>query len=319
MSNLYKKSGVNINVGNKFVSNINTLFNKKYSKNVISGIGGFNSLFSIPSEYKNPVLVSGADGVGTKLLLAQKYNRHNTIGIDLVAMCVNDVITCGAKPLFFLDYISTGKLNLKTANDIIKGIIAGCEIAQCDLVGGETAEMPGMYNDEVYDLAGFCVGIIDKNKIISGADIKEGDLIIGLKSSGVHSNGFSLIRNIFKDKELKYIDELLTPTKIYVNECNYITKNYNVKGIAHITGGGFGNIERIIPHGLSAEIKKGSWPTPDIFKKIKDAGNVSEDEMYKVFNCGIGMVFIIDSKEWNEDFGFEIGKINKSLNGMIIK
>ena len=223
------------------------------------------------------------------------------------------------KTLIFLDYISTGKLNIETANDIIKGIITGCEIAQCDLIGGETAEMPGMYEDGVYDLAGFCVGIVDKNKIINGSDIKEGNLIVGLESSGVHSNGFSLIRNAFKDKELKHINKLLTPTKIYVDECDYILKNYNVKGIAHITGGGFDNIDRIMPHGLSPEIEKGSWPIPNIFKEIKDIGGISEDEMYRVFNCGIGMIFILDSKDWNENFGFKIGKVNKNPSGVIIK
>ncbi|MEW6556926.1 MAG: phosphoribosylformylglycinamidine cyclo-ligase [Elusimicrobiota bacterium] len=288
----YKKSGVDINKANKLVSWIKKLSPK---------IGGFSGLYKLNELNKlnkpDIYLAASCDGVGTKLKIAQLLNKHDTVGIDLVAMNVNDVLCCGATPLFFLDYYACGKLNLKIAKDVIIGIKNGCEQARCVLLGGETAEMPGFYKGNEYDLAGFAVGIIDKEKIIDGTRIKNGDLIIGIPSSGLHSNGFSLIRKVFAEKEIKkFGNEFLKPTKIYVKEIQSAICNLQsaITGICHITGGGFyDNIVRILPENCRAVIRKNRWNVPEIFKVIQKKGNISDREMYRTFNMGIGMVMII--------------------------
>lgn len=307
----YKKSGVNIDEGERLVKLIKPIAKKTSRQEVVAGIGGFSALFKLNlKRYKNPVLVSSTDGVGTKLKIAFMMKRHDTVGIDLVAMGVNDIIVSGAEPLFFLDYFATGRLDAKTAAQVIKGIAKGCRQAGCALVGGETAEMPGFYKDGEYDLAGFAVGIADKGKIIDGRKIKPGDKIIGLASSGLHSNGYSLARKVIFDKlklnlksRVKGLrksigDELLTPTKIYVKAVTTLKKEFNIKGIAHITGGGLTeNIPRILPGICKAKIFKDSWRIPSIFKIIQRAGRIEEMEMLRTFNCGIGMVIIVDGKD----------------------
>lgn len=307
----YKKSGVNIDEGERLVKLIKPIAKKTSRQEVVAGIGGFSALFKLNlKRYKNPVLVSSTDGVGTKLKIAFMMKRHDTVGIDLVAMGVNDIIVSGAEPLFFLDYFATGRLDAKTAAQVIKGIAKGCRQAGCALVGGETAEMPGFYKDGEYDLAGFAVGIADKGKIIDGRKIKPGDKIIGLASSGLHSNGYSLARKVIFDKlklnlksRVKGLrksigDELLTPTKIYVKTVTTLKKEFNIKGIAHITGGGLTeNIPRILPGICKAKIFKDSWRIPSIFQIIQRAGRIEEMEMLRTFNCGIGMVIIVDGKD----------------------
>ena len=289
MSITYKKAGVNIDAGNELVKRIK----KKLPK-----IGGFGGLFPIDGTKYN--LVSSTDGVGTKLKIAFLVNKHDTVGIDLVAMNVNDLICVGAKPLFFLDYFACGKLNVGQAENVIKGIAKGCEISGSQLIGGETAEMPGFYKDGEYDLAGFSVGIIEKGKEITGKNIKTGDVIIGLPSSGPHSNGYSLIRKIFSDAELKkYSKALLAPTKIYVKEVlaalkKFNSKKQNITGIAHITGGSFyDKIERILPQNVRVVIEKNAWKVPEIFKLVRQKGNVPEKDIYRTLNMGIGMVLIV--------------------------
>ncbi|NLM09800.1 MAG: phosphoribosylformylglycinamidine cyclo-ligase [Clostridiaceae bacterium] len=304
----YKEAGVNVHAGYEAVKLMKKHIAKTMRPEVLTDIGGFGGLFSIEGiNIPKPVLVSGTDGVGTKLKLAFALDRHDTIGIDCVAMCVNDIVCSGAQPLFFLDYIATGKLDPYKIESIVKGISDGCQMAGCALIGGETAEMPGFYPENEYDLAGFCVGIVNKDDIIDGKAIKNGDKLIGIPSSGVHSNGFSLVRKIFSDnKEAlnKYFQELdspvgdvlLTPTKIYVNTVLKIKEKYNIKGIAHITGGGFiENIPRMIPAGLKAIIHKGTWPVLPIFELIAKQGNVEEMDMYNTFNMGIGMVLAVDA------------------------
>ncbi len=286
----YKQAGVDISKGNALVKKI-----KKFAP----AIGFFSGFYPLDTKkYKNPVLVSSSDGVGTKLKLAFLLNKHDTVGIDLVAMNVNDIITCGAKPIFFLDYYACSKLDLKVAEPVIKGINEGCRQADCVLLGGETAEMPGFYQQGEYDLAGFAVGIVEKDKIIDGSKIKPGDIIIGLPSSGLHSNGFSLVRKIFSEKELvKYGKELLTPTRIYVQEVLFALRSslFAIKGIAHITGGGFlDNIPRILPKNCQARIYKKTWRVPEVFRLIQKKGKIPEKEMFRVFNMGIGMVIIVD-------------------------
>lgn len=311
----YRASGVDIDEGNRAVNLIKNKIKGTYDKNVIGDLGNFSGLYSL-KDFMNmdePVLLSSTDGVGTKLKLAQMMNIHNTVGIDLVAMCVNDLICQGAKPLFFLDYIATGKLVPEKIDDIVSGIVKGCKMAECALIGGETAEMPGMYAEEDYDLAGFSVGIADKNKIISGQNVKDGDTLIGISSSGIHSNGYSFIRKIFLEEykyELTdYIDELgmtlgealLTPTKIYVKLVMDLIKEYELKAIAHITGGGvIENIPRVIPNGLGIEINKDSWKKPSIFKMIEKFNSIDEIELYKSFNMGIGLVIVVDSDKASE-------------------
>lgn len=296
----YKDAGVDISKGNLFVKQIRGLVRSTRKQGVLAGIGSFGGLFSIaPGRYKEPVLVSSTDGVGTKLLIAQSAGRHNTVGIDLVAMCVNDVATTGAEPLFFLDYISTGRLEPKVLKEVVSGISSACRETGYALVGGETAEMPDMYKPGTYDLAGFCVGIADKKKIIDGRNIRRGDKLLGLESNGLHSNGYSLVRKVFSGKEQKALqDELLRPTRLYVRPLLALQKKVKVKGIAHITGGAYKDkIPRIIPRGLGVEIEKGSWPIPDIFRLVQRKGRVKEAEMYQVFNMGIGMVTAISPKD----------------------
>lgn len=330
----YKKAGVNIDEGERLVNLIKPIAGAASRPEVMAGIGGFGALFSLNlKKYKNPVLVSSTDGVGTKLKIAFMLNRHDTVGIDLVAMGVNDVIVCGAEPLFFLDYFATGKLNAKNAAAVIKGIAHGCKDAECALVGGETAEMPGFYKDGEYDLAGFVVGIVEKNKIIDGSGIKPGDKIIGLASSGLHSNGYSLARKVIFDKLKLNVktriaglkknigEELLTPTRIYVKTIKAIQKEFNIRGIAHITGGGLiENIPRILPDNCKAVIARNAWKIPFIFRFIQDGGKIAEKEMFRTFNCGIGMVIIVSKNDADKivsqlktlkEKAFLIGEIEK--------
>jgi phosphoribosylformylglycinamidine cyclo-ligase len=307
----YKGAGVDIDKANLFVEKIKPLIKTTARKEVMSGIGGFGALFRLDVEkFKNPILVSSTDGVGTKLKVAQSMNKHDTVGIDLVAMSVNDVIVQGAEPLFFLDYIATGKIGLEQSVQIIQGIVRGCQEAGCALIGGETAEMPGFYAENEYDLAGFCVGVVEADKLIDGAAISVGDRIIGLASSGLHSNGFSLARKVlFDDGRLNVHDsvpgldesigmELLRPTKIYVKSLLKLMKAFNIKGLVHITGGGFlDNIPRILPAPCSAVIRKDAWEIPPIFKVIGEMGRIEDQEMFRVFNMGIGMIVIVSEKE----------------------
>lgn len=309
----YKDAGVDIEKADKFVEEIKGYAKKTFTKNVITPIGGFASAYLLDIlKYKNPVITSSTDGVGTKLKIAQILDKHDTIGIDLVAMCVNDLITTTSKPLFFLDYFATGKLKPQTAVEVIKGIAKGCELAGCSLVGGETAEMPGMYNEGEYDLAGFAVGIVEKDKMLDGSKTEKGNILIGLASSGIHSNGYSLVRKIVEIKGYDYKDyfeefcktlgeELLTPTKIYVNTVLTLAEKIDIKSIAHITGGGIpGNLIRVIKDGLKAVIEEGSWEVLPIFKWIQKEGNVPKEEMYKTFNMGIGLIIAIDKKDEKE-------------------
>lgn len=298
----YKKSGVDIDKADKFVDTIALMAGSTMRKEVLCDIGGFSGLAMVPKKYKEPVMVASTDGVGTKLLAADIINKHDTVGIDLVAMSVNDVVVTGAEPLFFLDYFATGKLNNVKAAEIMKGIVTGCKEAGCALIGGETAEMPGMYGRGKYDLAGFCVGIVEKKKIINGASVKKGDIIIGIQSSGVHSNGFSLVRKLFTRSELKgrLGRVLLKPTIIYVKSMLRLIEKVNVKAVSHITGGGFyENIPRVIPHDKSILIYKGLWDIPPIFKIIQERAGVDDKDMYRTFNMGIGMVIVVPKKDVN--------------------
>jgi len=325
----YKKSGVNIDTANDFVKDIGRMAKSTRRKEVICDIGGFSALTSIPKKYKKPILVSSTDGVGTKLKIADIMNKHDTIGIDLVAMSVNDVIVTGAEPLLFLDYFATGRLNGRKAKDIMKGIVKGCKQAGCALVGGETAEMPSMYDGEEYDLAGFCVGIVEKDRIIDGKSVCPGDMVIGIGSSGPHSNGFSLIRRLFSKSELKgrFGRVLLTPTIIYVKMVLELIKKIKIKSIAHITGGGFyDNIPRVVPSDKSVLIYKELWEVPQIFGIIQKRAGISAREMYRTFNMGIGMVIVVgrsDIKKAHEAIkgaglkSWTIGEIIKG-NGEVI-
>jgi len=300
----YKEAGVDIDSGNKTVEYIKPLAKKTNRPEVISGVGGFSGLFKLPEGYKEPVLVGCTDGVGTKLKLAFKLNKHETIGIDLVAMCVNDLICCGAEPLFFLDYFGCGKLSPEQAKEVIKGIAEGCLQANCTLLGGETAELPGFYKNDEYDLAGFAVGIVEKSKILDGKNIKEGDVLIGIESSGLHSNGYSLANKIFLEttKWDKSIGEtLLTPTIIYVKLIRNLISKFEIKGIANITGGGLTeNIPRVFPENIGCKIDFNSWERPKIFKLIQELGNIEDTEMLRTFNNGIGMVLVV-SKEFEKE------------------
>ena len=299
----YRDAGVDIHAGDQLVENIKPFARKTMRPEVLAGIGGFGALCGIPAKYREPVLVSGTDGVGTKLKLAFELDRHDTIGIDLVAMSVNDILVQGAEPLFFLDYFACGKLAVETATQVVKGIAAGCLQAGCALIGGETAEMPGMYPAGEYDLAGFAVGVVEKSKIIDGSTIVAGDTVLGLASSGAHSNGYSLIRRIIAQKKADLSarvegqalsDLILTPTRIYVKSILQLMNELPVKGLAHITGGGLvDNVPRILPAHLTARLTRASWPLPPLFKWLQSEGNVADDEMLRVFNCGIGMVVIV--------------------------
>ncbi|WP_077324460.1 phosphoribosylformylglycinamidine cyclo-ligase [Virgibacillus siamensis] len=304
MSNVYKEAGVDVEKGYEAVERMKKHIAKTNRPEVLGGIGAFAGLFELTSlNYKEPVLVSGTDGVGTKLKLAFQMRKHHTVGVDLVAMCVNDIVAQGAKPLFFLDYIACGKNNPEMIEQIVAGISNGCKDAGAALIGGETAEMPGMYGEEEYDLAGFTVGIAEKSKLIAGDKIAEGDVIIGLPSSGIHSNGYSLVRKLVANLDLtkKYEglseplgDTLLTPTRIYANPVDAVINTVNVKGISHITGGGFyENFPRMMPDGLGVEIDTTSWERPAVFPFLQQQGNISDEEMYGVFNMGIGMAIAV--------------------------
>ena len=303
----YRDAGVDIDAGDALVEAIKPYAKRTLRPEVLAGIGGFGALVEVSKKFKNPVLVSGTDGVGTKLKLAFEWNKHDTIGIDLVAMSVNDILVQGAEPLFFLDYFACGKLDVPTATRVIKGIASGCEQSGCALIGGETAEMPGMYPPGEYDLAGFAVGVVEKENIIDGKAIVPGDVVLGLASSGAHSNGYSLIRKIierakpnldadFHGKSLR--EAILAPTRIYVKPMLELLKQVKVKGIAHITGGGLTeNIPRILQDGRTATIQKNAWPRPPLFSWLQEHGNVAESEMHRVFNCGVGMVVVVDKSD----------------------
>jgi len=305
----YKEAGVDVHAGYKAVELMKKHVKKTMRPEVITDIGGFGGIFSLEGfSFKKPVLISGTDGVGTKLKLAFLLDKHDTVGIECVAMCVNDIVCSGAQPLFFLDYIATGKLIPEKTELIVKGISDGCQMAGCALIGGETAEMPGFYPEDEYDLAGFAVGIADRDNIIDGSNIKPGDKLIGLASSGVHSNGFSLVRKIF-EMDSSYLnkyndflestlaDTLLCPTRIYVKSVLNLIEKFDIKGIAHITGGGFiENIPRMIPNGMTAVINKGTWPVLPIFSLIQKTGNVAEMDMYNTFNMGIGLVIAVSAE-----------------------
>jgi len=303
----YKDAGVDIDAGNALVNNIKGVVKKTRRPEVMSGIGGFAGLCSLPTKYKEPVLVSGTDGVGTKLRLAMDLGKHDTIGIDLVAMCVNDLIVCGAEPLFFLDYYATGKLNVDVATNVVTGIGEGCLQSGCALVGGETAEMPGMYEGEDYDLAGFCVGVAEKAELIDGSKVKEGDVIIGLRSSGVHSNGYSLVRKVIEvsgadlnqDLDGQPLgDALLAPTRIYVKPILKMLETIDAHSICHITGGGmYENIPRVLPEGTKCILDSAAWDRPAVFDWLQEKGNIDWHEMHLTFNCGLGMIVVVDEKD----------------------
>ena len=303
----YKDAGVDIDAGEALVSRIKSVAKATSRPEVMGGLGGFGALCRIPAGYKSPLLVSGTDGVGTKLKLALQLNRHETIGQDLVAMCVNDLLVCGAEPLFFLDYYATGKLDVDTAATVISGIGDGCQLANCALIGGETAEMPGMYQDEDYDLAGFCVGVVEESEVITGDNVQQGDVLIALASSGAHSNGYSLIRKVIevtgtdvaseKLGERSLADALMAPTRIYVKSVNALQKslgNANIHAMAHITGGGLTeNLPRVLPENLAAQIDTSSWVLPEVFQWLQKGGNIETLEMYRTFNCGVGFILVI--------------------------
>lgn len=308
----YKDAGVDIDAGNALVERIKSVAKRTSRPEVMGGLGGFGALCQIPAGYREPLLVSGTDGVGTKLRLAIDLNKHDTIGIDLVAMCVNDLLVCGAEPLFFLDYYATGKLNIDVASDVVTGIGAGCEQAGCALVGGETAEMPGMYSGDDYDLAGFCVGIVEKSEVIDGSKVKAGDRLLGLASSGPHSNGYSLIRKLIEvsgeslDFQLKdgqkLGDALMAPTRIYVKSLlPLVRSDSGIHALSHITGGGwFENIPRVLPDNCKAELDLTNYQRPPVFDWLQEAGQVDEKEMYRTLNCGVGMVLAVDANKVEE-------------------
>jgi phosphoribosylformylglycinamidine cyclo-ligase len=331
----YKDAGVDIDAGAALVERIKSVAKKTRRPGVMGGLGGFGALFEIPSHYKQPVLVSGTDGVGTKLRLAIDLKKHDTVGIDLVAMCVNDLVVCGAEPLFFLDYYATGKLDVDIASSVIGGIGEGCEMAGCALVGGETAEMPGMYTGDDYDMAGFCVGVVEKDALIDGTRVHIGDALIGIAASGPHSNGYSLIRKILEvsntDPATEMLegkplaDWLMAPTRIYVKPMLSLIREVDIRAIAHITGGGLTeNIPRVLPNSSVAVIDINSWQPGPVFDWLQQHGNVDQLEMYRTFNCGIGMVVCVPQSEIQntltilEGFGenaFVIGKIEKGVAG----
>lgn len=304
----YKDAGVDIDAGNALVDRIKGVVKETRRPEVMGGLGGFGALCALPQKYREPILVSGTDGVGTKLRLAMDLKRHDTIGIDLVAMCVNDLVVQGAEPLFFLDYYATGKLDVDTAASVITGIAEGCKQSGCALVGGETAEMPGMYHGEDYDVAGFCVGVVEKSEIIDGSKVEAGDVLIALGASGPHSNGYSLVRKILEvshadpltiELEGKPLaDHLLAPTKIYVKSVLKLIEEHDIHAIAHLTGGGFWeNIPRVLPEGTQAVIDESSWQWPAVFNWLQQNGNVSRHEMYRTFNCGVGMIIALPAVE----------------------
>ncbi|MGX8941189.1 phosphoribosylformylglycinamidine cyclo-ligase [Symbiopectobacterium sp. Eva_TO] len=311
----YKDAGVDIDAGNALVDRIKGVVKQTRRPEVMGGLGSFGALCALPQKYREPVLVSGTDGVGTKLRLAMDLKRHDTIGIDLVAMCVNDLVVQGAEPLFFLDYYATGKLDVDTAASVITGIAEGCKQSGCALVGGETAEMPGMYHGEDYDVAGFCVGVVEKSEIIDGSKVQAGDTLVALAASGPHSNGYSLVRKILEvsktDPEQTTLegkslaDHLLAPTRIYVKSILALIEKVDVHAIAHLTGGGFWeNIPRVLPEGMQANIDESSWQWPAVFNWLQQTGNVSRHEMYRTFNCGVGMIIALPAEQEEEAVAF---------------
>jgi phosphoribosylformylglycinamidine cyclo-ligase len=320
----YAAAGVNIEAGNTFVDSIKKSVNATHDKRVLGGIGGFAGLFQLGSKYKNPVLVGCTDGVGTKVALSQANNKTGSIGQDLVAMCVNDMVTCGAEPLFFLDYFAASKLVPKSHAQIVKSIAKACKLSNCALLGGETAEMPGHYVGNNYDLAGFSVGVVEKAKLIDGKKIKAGQALLAIESSGPHSNGYSLIRSIVKKKKpsQSIVNALLKPTHLYPTAIKELTSKIDVKGMSHITGGGLTeNIPRILKNGLSAKIDLTAWKFPKIFQWLQDSGKISQMDMLRIFNCGVGMVCVLDTKdvekaqkilEKNNFKSFAMGSIKKS-------
>ncbi len=320
----YRDAGVDIDAGDALVEAIKPYARRTMRPEVLAGIGGFGALCKIPRKYRQPVLVSGTDGVGTKLKLAFAYGRHDTVGIDLVAMSVNDVLVQGAEPLFFLDYYACGKLDTKVAAKVVKGIAHGCELAGCALIGGETAEMPGMYPEGEYDLAGFCVGVVERKRIVSGRSIKPGDAVLGLASSGAHSNGYSLIRRIIERDapDAAMVNAIMEPTRIYVKPILKLLRTMRIKGLAHITGGGLvGNLPRILPKRTRAVIRASAWPRPPLFDWLQRKGAVAEAEMHRVFNCGIGMVAVVAATDARRaasrlramgETVYEIGSIEKA-------
>jgi phosphoribosylformylglycinamidine cyclo-ligase len=303
----YRDAGVDIDAGDAFIDIIKPVAKRTEREGCLSGLGGFGALFQVPQNYKEPILVSGTDGVGTKLKLAFDLNKHDTIGIDLVAMCVNDVIVQGAEPLFFLDYFATGKLTPEVAAQVVEGIGEGCVQANAALIGGETAEMPGMYKSGEYDLAGFCVGAVEKSKIIDGTKVKAGDTLIGLASTGAHSNGYSLVRKVIDTYEVpldtlidgKPLSEaVMAPTKIYVRSILSLLKQVDVHALAHITGGGIpGNLNRVLPDGCHAVVDESSWQWPALFTWMMETANIERSEMYRTFNCGVGMILVVDQAD----------------------
>ena len=334
----YREAGVDIDAGDEFVERIKPLVRSTFRPEVLTDLGGFGGLFGLQTgKYQEPVLVSGTDGVGTKLKLAFMMNRHDTIGIDLVAMCVNDIVVSGAEPLFFLDYFATGTLSVSKAQDVVRGIAEGCRQAGCALIGGETAEMPSMYAEGEYDLAGFAVGVVDKPKIIDGKSIVPGDVLVGFASSGLHSNGYSLARRVFFDHarltpesrlpelDLPLGEVLLKPTRIYAKQILALSQEFPVKGIAHITGGGITeNLPRVFPKGVGARIDRKAWAVPAIFEMMSRLGHVDREEMYRVFNMGIGMILVVPSDSVDHvcariselgDRAFRIGEVVRSGDG----
>ena len=304
----YRDAGVDIDAGDQLIENIKPFAKRTMRPEVLGGLGGFGALVEISKKYQNPVLVSGTDGVGTKLKLAFEWDIHHTVGIDLVAMSVNDILVQGAEPLFFLDYFACGKLDVARATDVIKGIAEGCEQSGCALIGGETAEMPGMYPEGEYDLAGFAVGVVEKSKVINGRSIRPGDVVLGLASNGAHSNGYSLIRKIIErsnpDLDAEFDggktlrQAVIAPTRLYVKPILAALEKFEIKGMAHITGGGLTeNIPRVLPENCMAQIDAQSWPLPKLFQWLQQAGNVEQQEMYRTFNCGIGMAVIVPAEQ----------------------
>jgi phosphoribosylformylglycinamidine cyclo-ligase len=333
----YRDAGVDIDAGDELVERIKPLVARTRRPEVLAGIGGFGALVELPPGYRRPVLVSGTDGVGTKLRLAIDTGRHDTIGIDLVAMCANDIVVQGAEPLFFLDYYATGKLRVDVAEAVVRGIVEGCAQAGAALVGGETAEMPGMYHGEDYDLAGFCVGVVEKDAIIDGSAVSAGDAVIGLASSGPHSNGYSLIRKLLaqsgvhNDTELDgrpLLDRLLAPTRIYVKPLLALARQFEVHALAHITGGGLtDNIPRVLPDGLEAVLERPRWPRDPVFDWMQQVGRIETAEMYRTFNCGIGMVAVVPQTRASQAVAFLaghgesaqiIGEIRAGSRGVVI-
>jgi len=336
----YRDAGVNIDAGNEFVEKIKTSVASTNRPGVMGSLGGFGGLFELPTDrYQQPVLVSGTDGVGTKLKLAIDLNKHDTIGIDLVAMCVNDILVLGAEPLYFLDYYATGELNTEIAASVVEGIAEGCRQSNAALIGGETAEMPGMYGKGDYDLAGFCVGVVEKQKIIDGSKVQAGDAMIAIASSGPHSNGYSLVRKIIEVSQADLNtsfgsgnntlgDALLAPTKIYVESLHQLLSKFDIHAMAHITGGGLlENIPRVLPEKTQAVIDENSWQLPAVFQWLQENGNVELNEMYRTFNCGVGMVLItntddaeaiISTLNQNDEIAWQLGIIESSTNKQVV-